>query len=222
MDLYGESGPGVILVAGDPDPGFQRIAGCRFKEMGSTVSWARLIAASGMVAVTYTNREPESDLRALLQFVRKNGASLGIEGDRIGLWASSGHVPLALSALNAGVSCAALCYGYTLDVGEAAAAYRFANPLAGRSIDDLPDDVPLFLVRAGRDEMPRLNESLDRFLASAVRRNFPITFVNHPSAPHAFDLYDDSATSREIIRQILAFLRGATSSSLPAPPRAWP
>jgi len=33
------------------------------------------------------------------------------------------------------------------------------------------------------------------------------TFVNHETAPHAFDLVTDSETTREIIRQILAFMR---------------
>jgi hypothetical protein len=55
--------------------------------------------------------------------------------------------------------------------------------------------------------MPGLNEALDRFVAKALPCNLPITFVNHPMAPHAFDLFDDSDTSREIIRRILAFLQ---------------
>jgi hypothetical protein len=55
--------------------------------------------------------------------------------------------------------------------------------------------------------MPRLNESIDGFMAAALARNLPVTFVNHAAAPHAFDLLDDSETSREMIRRILAFLR---------------
>ena len=34
--------------------------------------------------------------------------------------------------------------------------------------------------------------------------------MNHATAPHAFDLFDDSEISREIIRRILAFLRFQT------------
>lgn len=34
-----------------------------------------------------------------------------------------------------------------------------------------------------------------------------ITFVNYPTAPHTFDIMDDSERSREIIRQILSFMR---------------
>jgi hypothetical protein len=40
-----------------------------------------------------------------------------------------------------------------------------------------------------------------------VGANLPLTFVNHPSGPHAFDLFDDSETSREIVRRALSFLR---------------
>ncbi|HVT58320.1 MAG TPA: alpha/beta hydrolase [Thermoanaerobaculia bacterium] len=209
--------PAVVVVAGFPDLGFQRWAGCKFKEMGSSVSWGRLAAASGMVAVTYTNREPAGDIRALLEYVRQNAASLGIDEHRIGLWASSGNVPLALWALmqeaRDSLKCAVLCYGFMLDldgsttVAEAAKTLGFANPGAGRPISDLPRDIPLFVVRAGQDEIPHLNETLDRFLAKAVSRNLPITFANHAAAPHAFDLLHDSPASREIIRQILAFMR---------------
>jgi hypothetical protein len=43
--------------------------------------------------------------------------------------------------------------------------------------------------------------------SKALTCNLPISFVNHPAAPHAFDVMDDSETSQEIIRQILAFMR---------------
>jgi len=209
--------PVVIIVAGFPDLGFQKIVGCKFKEMGSSVSWARLIAASGMAAITYSNREPAADIRSLLQYVRDSGASLGVDERRIGLWASSGNVPVALSLLmqDAGtpLKCAVLCYAYMLDlegstgVADAATKFGFKNPCAGKSVTDLRHDVPLFLARAGNDQMPRLNETLDRFVVNALERDLPVTLVNHASAPHAFDLFQDSDTSREIVRQILAFLR---------------
>jgi len=153
----------------------------------------------------------------LLRHVRQNAASLGVDENRIGLWASSGNVPLALSLLMQDdrdfVKCAVLCYAFTLDlegstaVAEAAGKWKFVNPVAGKSVADLPPDLPLFVARAGQDEFPHLNETLDRFLAHALARNLPITFVNHPTGPHAFDLLDDTATSREIVRQILGFLR---------------
>jgi hypothetical protein len=92
-------------------------------------------------------------------------------------------------------------------VADAAAQFGFVNPCAGRSVEDLPDDIPLFLARAGLDRMPHLNDTLDRFIAQGLARNLPMTVVNHATGPHAFDLFDDSDTSREVVRQILAFLR---------------
>ena len=75
------------------------------------------------------------------------------------------------------------------------------------NVGDLAPDVPLFVARAGQDRMPGLNETLDRFVENACTFNLPLTFVNHSRAPHAFDLFDDSETSREIIRRILSFLQ---------------
>lgn len=224
MDLYyppdvkrSAMTPAVVFVAGYPDPGFAAMVGCKLKEMGSYVSWGELTAASGLVAITYTNREPAADLHALLHYVRQNAADLGIDENRMGLWACSGNVPMALSVLieeaRDYLKCAVLCYGLMLDldgatgVADAARQWGFANPCAGKSVADLRQDLPLFIVRAGQDEMPHLNETIDRFTSKALTCNLPITLVNHPTAPHAFDLMHDSETSREIIRQILGFMR---------------
>jgi len=209
--------PAVIIVGGFPDAGYQKAVGCVFKEMGSSTSWARLMAASGLIAVAYTNQEPVRDSQALLEHIRRNAGALGIDENRIGLWASSGNVPLTLWLLmqkvNDCLKCAVLCYGFTLDsdestaIAEAARTWGFVNPCAGRSVKDVLDGAALFIARAGQDRFPRLNEGLDRFLAGAVHSNLPVTFVNHAAAPHAFDLFDDSLKTRDIIRQILAFLR---------------
>jgi len=224
MDIYyppdhrsGARIPAVVFVTGYPDPGFKAVLGCRQKEMGSYISWARLTAASGLAAITYTNREPAADVKVLLQTLFQNAASLGIDEGRIGIWACSGNVPNALSVLmekhHKHLKCAVLGYGYMLDldgstaVAEAAGKWGFVNPVAGKSVADLPPDLPLFIARAGRDETPHLNEALDAFLAKALAANLPITFANHADAPHAFDVMHDSEASREVIRQILAFMR---------------
>ena len=209
--------PGVVMVSGYPDPGHEAALGCKFKETSWCVSWARLIAVSGLAAITYTNRDPVADLEALLAGVQRHAGSLGIDAERMGLLACSGNVPMALSLLMEGAPhvfrCAALCYGFKLDVrgsnrvAEAAARFRFVNPCTGRSVDDLHQGLPLFVARAGRDEMPGLNETLDSFVGEALGRNLPLTLVNLPEAPHAFDLLDDRAASRETIQRILEFQR---------------
>jgi len=91
-------------------------------------------------------------------------------------------------------------------VAAASQQFGFDNACAGKSVDDLAADVPLFLVRAGREQFPGLNDALDGFLAGAVARNLPVTFVNHAAGHHGFDLEDDSGASRTVIRQALSFL----------------
>jgi len=208
--------PALILVTGFADPGAERMLGSKFKDMGSFVSWAQLAAASGIAGITYTNREP-ADVRDVLDYVRQNAASLGIDPDRLGIWACSGHGPNALSVLiehgSARPACAALVYPYTLDldgstgVADAAAQFRFVTPAAGRAVADLPSDVPLYIVRAGADRTPGLNDALDRFIGAALRRNLPITIVNYPQGQHAFDLFDGRTAVHEVVRQVLAFLK---------------
>ena len=68
-------------------------------------------------------------------------------------------------------------------------------------------DTPLFITRAGKDETPGLNADLDAFTARALAENKPITLVNYPDAPHAFDLSLDTPETRRILQQGLDFLR---------------
>jgi hypothetical protein len=224
MDIYtpavsgGSPLPAVVFVIGFSDRGARPIFGCAFKEWQSYVDWARLVASAGIVAVTYsTGDRPEEDLPELLRHVRENAGALGVDAERIGIWACSGHGPTALSALmngeNASPACAVLCYPFTLDldgstsVADAQKTWRFANPTAGRSVDDIREGTPLLLVRAGRDEMPGLNDALDRFTAQALARDLPLTLVNHAGAPHAFDVAHDTDSSRKVIDGIVRFLR---------------
>jgi hypothetical protein len=209
--------PAVLIVYGYSDAGFPNVFGRSFKEMGQTISWARLIAASGLVAILYSNRDPVEDVQSVLHHVREHAASLGIDETRLGVWAGSGNVPLALWLMmqkeRRDVKCAVLCCGFMLDVpgsttvAEMQKNYRFANPAEGKSVDDVRDDLPMLLVRAGRDQFPGINESIDSFVSGALRRNLPVRVINHADAPHAFDLFHDSDASREIIREILRFMQ---------------
>ena len=199
--------PAVVIVEGYPDAGFVKLLGCMFMDMEWSIGIARLIAASGMIAVTYSNRQPPEDASAMLDHLQSNAATIGVDRARIGLWATSGHGPLAISMLQRG-TCAVLSNPYTLDldgathVTEASKMFRFVVP-AGSTF---PPERPIFVVRAGKDEMPGLNVALDRFVAKALELNRPMMLVNHPEAPHSYDLFHDSATTRHILGQALAFL----------------
>lgn len=178
MRIYGTQGPTVVILEGYPDPGFSQHLGCKFMDMEWTISMAQLIAASGMTAVSHSNRNPLPDARALLDHLAANG-------NRVGIWSTSGHGPVALSAAN-----------------HAAGAVMI-NPM----VNDACPLVPLFVARAGQDETPGLNVALDAYVAAAVAADKPVTLVNYPGAPHLFDLFLDGPETRRILQAGLAFLR---------------
>jgi dienelactone hydrolase len=200
--------PTVLLPMAYPDP----TGGVR--SFGPVTSWARLIAASGMAAVIYGAEVPDEDVHAVLRHLRSDSEALGVDAERLGLFATSAHVTVALSVLmrDTRVKCAALLYGYTLDmdgsttVADMGRQYGFVNACAGKSVDDVPDTVPILLVRAGRDQFPGLNQALDKIIARALVRNLPVSLINHPTGAHAFDMDENTPMSRAIVQQVLRFL----------------
>src|SRR5690349_16031636 len=139
---------------------------------------AQLIAASGMTAVTHSNRAPEPDGIALMK-------QLGAQYRKVGLWATSGHGPVAL-LIASHATCAVL-----------------NNPMTR----DFCPETPLFVIRAGKDETPGLNADLDAFVARALAENKPITLANSPQAPHSYELSVDAPETRRILQQGLDFLK---------------
>jgi hypothetical protein len=86
---------------------------------------------------------------------------------------------------------------------EALRAYSPRAALA-RGPDSLP---PVFLARSGRDAIPFLNESVDRFVAEALRRNVVLDFVNHAVGEHGFDTVTRDQRTKDIVGQTLRFMR---------------
>ena len=209
--------PAVVIVAGYPGAMEPRRTPLSYKQIGWTVSMCQLIARSGMVAIAYDNREPVTDLHALFERLHEQGRSFKIDPGRIGVLAVSGNVPTALATIMHDAKRAPICavFGYgclldldgATDVADAARQFGFVNPGTGRTIADLRQDVPLLITRAGRDQFPAMNASIDSFIGHALRANLPVTLANHAGGPHAFDLFDDSRASRDILRQTLRFLR---------------
>jgi hypothetical protein len=222
MDIYyppaiatGTAVPVVVNAFGFPDPLSQ------IRAYGPMTSWARLIAASGMAAVLYGTITPADDIHTVLDYLRRNATSLDLDERRIGLFATSGSVAVALAALmrDGDLRCAVLLSGYTFDVpgstvfADASREYGYVYATEGRSINELPADVPLLVVRAGLDQFPGVNAGLDQFAANALALNLPLTFVNHATGLHGFEYDEDSVASRGIVQHVLAFLRLHTFAS---------
>jgi len=72
--------------------------------------------------------------------------------------------------------------------------------------------VPLLIARAGADATPGVNASIDRFARYAATRGLDVQVVDHPTGPHAFDVLEDSDTSRAVIRRVVDFLRNRLST----------
>ncbi|HEV8398148.1 MAG TPA: hypothetical protein VGQ37_27925 [Vicinamibacterales bacterium] len=208
--------PAIVLVAGYPDAGYEKLLGCRFKDMAASTSWARLVASFGMVAVIYGNSRPQEDLEALLRYLREHAAELGIDAERLALWALSGNGALALATLASSPAgsfrCAVFSCAYLADlegathVADASRQWRFTYP-DGFRVENLPVDLPVFVARAGREQDPGLNHALDRLVAAMLASNRPVTCVNFAAAPHGFELFHDTLETREVIRQMMRFAR---------------
>lgn len=195
------------------------------KDWGIYTSWGRLIAASGMVGVTFTHRlgfpKPmltvsASDVASAINHVRANADSLNIDKDRICLVAYSAGGPMLSAAMRDKpeyVRCLVAFYAF-LDIQqsdlhkqhETAEMVKNFSPITYLAGDasKLP---PIFIARAGRDEIPTMNDSIDRFIREAILRNAPLTFVNHPEGVHGFDNQNDDERSREIIGSAITFMR---------------
>ncbi len=205
--------PVVVLVTGYPDPGFEKRLGMKQMQIQAYKDWAKLFAASGMAAVIYSNVDPVEDPFTLLNFLRSEAGQLQIDPARIALWSCSANVPNAIHVLHKdpAVRCAALLYGFMLDAAdstvlqETAQTFGFANPHEG--MENYPENTPILVIRAGKDEFPGLNESIDIFEKEAVARNSPVSVIRYPEGVHGFDILDDSRRSIEMIKLCVGFLR---------------
>jgi acetyl esterase/lipase len=223
MDVFSpeeppEPRPGVILVHGGPIP---RTGA---KNMGVFLSYGELLAASGFVAVSFDHRflAPErlpdagSDVADLVAHVRANAASLGIDPDRLALWAFSGGGPFLAAPLRERPAWlrAVVAYYAVLDLQEPAPGAdsgigtelrRTFSAVLGLG-EDARSAPPLLVARAGLDH-PWLNAGIDRFVTAATARGATLDLLSHPEGRHGFDILDDDDRSRQIIRRTLEFLR---------------
>jgi acetyl esterase/lipase len=226
MDVYipprfgkNERRPAVLFIHGSVP------AGSPAKDMGIYKSWGRLVAASGMVGVTFTHRlgypkpflsEAASDVNSAINYIRAKADSLNIDKDRLCLAAYSGGGPMLSIAMRDKpeyVRCLVAFYAF-LDIQQSELHRTHEPPEIVRNFspitylaNDAGKIAPMFIARAGLDEIPTMNDSIDRFIREAIFKNAAITVANHPQGVHGFDNQTDDDRSREIIRGVLAFMK---------------
>ena len=224
MDVYapfdlkeGERRPAVVFVHGGPVPALGST-----KDWGVFVSYGQLAAASGFVGVTFNHRfhapeaapDADADVAEVVAYLRKNASDLGIDRDRIALWAFSGGGPFLARWIadpppyvRALVSYYAVLDIRTPPPGRPAKLTSEArarlSPVARLMESTRP--VPMLIARAGQDDKS-LNATVDAFLLEALKLNLPVELLTHPEGRHGFDILDDDARSREIISRTFAFI----------------
>jgi dienelactone hydrolase len=204
--------------AGEPIP-------VKPKDWGTYKSWGRLIAASGMAAVTFNHRvgfpdpnlaQGAADLTDAIAFVRGRAADFGIDPERVALAAYSAGGPLLAAPIREPkpyVRCLVAFYSF-LDLRPSALHRKFLSEDQVRlfspavALTDSTGKVPpIFVARAGKDQIPDLLSGLDRFVAEALARNVALVFYNQPDGEHGFDNQEGDPRSREIVREGVEFLK---------------
>ena len=199
LDLYyppdyafDEPLPAVVFIHGVDIPELSH----SLKDDGPYVSWGQLTAADGMVGVMYDATKPGEDTTDVLNYLHSNAAVLGIDPQRICIWASSGNPPPALAAITnadeayyAGLRCAVVLYGAT-----------------ERTDGSFPPDFSLMAVRVGHDE-PGFYDMMTDLINWAEGDGVKVTVVDYEEGEHAFDVFMDTPRTREIIGQVLEFLK---------------
>jgi acetyl esterase/lipase len=227
MDVYrpgdedtAGSHPAVILVSGTGPWEMVREG----KNWAVYVSYGRLIAAMGLIAVNFIHRSPyppldlnvvAEDVDDALIYIRREASNLGIDAERLALWAFSGGASFgfrsALRGLPPYIRCLVSYYAL-LD-------FRHFQAEAGLAPNEDPEEFspahyledstrpipPVFVAKAGQDQ-PKLNESIDRFVRAALAANMTLDLMTHPAGVHGFDFLTDDRRSREIILRTLEFL----------------
>jgi len=222
MDVYappdlkrGERRPAIIFVSGDAPWEILK----DLKDWGVYVSYGQLAAASGFVGVTFNHRSTEKftkirdaaqDIDDAIAYARGHADQLGLDPDRICLWAYSAGGPFLRTMLRdkpAFVRCIVGYYSmFGLPQGTApedvVREFTVANYL-GQNPRNVP---PLMVVRAGKD-VPFINDSADEFLREAVKQNLNIEFINYVEGTHGFDVDVNTDRTREIIKRTLEFVK---------------
>jgi acetyl esterase/lipase len=233
MDIYRPPGaatdrrPALIFVHGGL---VARQAGPAPTTWPTYRSWGRLAAAAGLVGVVFNHRMTTdeniaiaaSDVVAAVDYVRANSTTLGIDPNRLCVAVYSAGGPLASVFMQEGtprVRCLVLFYPYLdLEHMRSQSPFRRAHPAA--HVDSLVpryspahliavapgSQPPIFVAMAGADAIPRLNESIERFMRAAVANRVEIDFALHRRGVHGFDQRNHDARTREILERVLAFV----------------
>lgn len=165
-------------------------------------AWAEIAASRDLVAILPDLRDDtfEKDFDALIAHLTSNSSSLGIDSDRIAVYAGSGNVsralPLVQNPKQTAVKTAVMYYG-------------------SAQVSEFRRDLPIFIVRAGLDRPP-VNRAIADLATLAANQNAPLTLLNYAGGHHAFEIVDNEDTTRDVIDATIAFVKRTTAPAYQA------
>ena len=167
------------------------------KDMVSQMDWAKLIAASGMIAVSaQSGAAPNPASYRALEFLAANADVLGLDLTRIGFWtASSQGAPMFLMLRDK-----ELPYRDGFRAGVFAYQHLTTDP------SDWPPKFSLFVIKAGKDAYVS-GSAMDKFVARARSIGLPTEYVEVADAPHGFDTIKNTQAAKDAIRHALEFFK---------------
>jgi tetratricopeptide (TPR) repeat protein len=209
IDIYSPTGvkkdarlPAVIFLNAIGDR-----PGDKVKRWEIYKTWPRLIAAHGMIGISMDadGERIQDSLRALFDFLEKNGASYGVDPGRLGVYAASANVTqsaIYLLGENAhkGIKAAAFFYGAAPDPAAA-----------------LRKDLPVLFITAEGDINGGIGRSVGPLWQKVIEQRAPWTIAFASRMPHAFDAFEDNDESRRYVMQAIAFWK-TNLEPVPAPP----
>lgn len=165
-------------------------------------AWAEVAASKDLIAILpdLRNDSFEKDFAALIAYLASSAAGLGVDGERIALYAGSGNMSRALP----------LVQNPQLTVIKSAVMYYGVA-----HVTTFRRDLPILMVRAGLDRPP-VNRTMTELVALAANQNAPLTLLNYPGGHHAFEVVDDEDMTREVIDSTIAFVKRTTASAYQA------
>jgi tetratricopeptide (TPR) repeat protein len=208
IDVYQPAGanarrPAVVFLntIGDPPAG----EGDPLRRWAIYRSWPRLIAAHGMVGISMDAERDriQESLIALFRFLQERASSLGVDPDRIGVYAASANVSGATTYL----------FGDSAWKGIRAAVLYYGAP-PDTSIR-LRTDLPVLFVAAEGD-VPRMGPGLGALWQRVLDGKLPWTLEHAAALPHGFDAFSDNDQARRLVRQTINFWKNELEA-VPAP-----
>lgn len=176
-----EKRPAIVFLNG--------VGSATMKNNGVYVSWARLIASHGMIAVTMeADRRTDACFNALFAFIAKEQTLLHIDTGNIGVYASSANARAASRWIMgpqvfSGIKSAALYYAEV-----PTPPYRA--------------DLPVLFIAAEADMR---NFGYENLWTEVLKQKSPWTITFGTGMLHGFDGLVDSDDARRLIRQTLNF-----------------